>query len=543
MKLLATFKHISSKNADYGAAEAYLTFEHDEFTMKPTLDENGRLVPREGYRLATLNCGEEDFAVACLRSNLRYGKNQKREDVKSHHYIISFDPRDGTDNGLTVDKAQSLGEEFCNEHFPGHQAIVCTHPDGHNHSGNIHVHIVINSLRIEAVPLLPYMDRPADTKDGCKHRCTDAAMEYFKSEVMEMCHRENLYQIDLLHGSKNRVTEREYWAQKKGQLALDKENAAREATGQPTKPTKFETDKAKLRRTIRQALSQAGSFDEFASLLLREGVTVKESRGRLSYLTPDRTKPITARKLGDDFDKAAVLALLTQNAHRAAEQTKAIPEYPAAVKKPLQGEKAAKTTPADNTLQRMVDREAKRAEGKGVGYDRWAAKHNLKQMAATVTAYQQYGFSSPEELDEACSAAYAAMQESLAWLKQVEKTLNGKKELQRQVLAYSKTRPVRDGLKQQKNAKAKAAYRQKHESDFIIADAAARYFREHGIKKLPTYKALQAEIEQLTAQKNTRYNDYREKKERVRELQTVKGNIDQMMRGAPSQQKRHEHDR
>ena len=540
---MATFKHISSKNADYGAAEAYLTFEHDEFTMKPTLDENGRLVPREGYRLATLNCGEEDFAVACLRSNLRYGKNQKREDVKSHHYIISFDPRDGTDNGLTVDKAQSLGEEFCNEHFPGHQAIVCTHPDGHNHSGNIHVHIVINSLRIEAVPLLPYMDRPADTKDGCKHRCTDAAMEYFKSEVMEMCHRENLYQIDLLHGSKNRVTEREYWAQKKGQLALDKENAAREAAGQPTKPTKFETDKAKLRRTIRQALSQAASFDEFSSLLLQEGVTVKESRGRLSYLTPDRTKPITARKLGDDFDKAAVLALLTQNAHRAAEQTKTIPEYPHTQKGRLQEEKAAKTTPADNILQRMVDREAKRAEGKGVGYDRWAAKHNLKQMAATVTAYQQYGFSSPEELDEACSAAYAAMQESLAELKQVEKTLNGKKELQRQVLAYSKTRPVRDGLKQQKNAKAKAAYRQKYESDFIIADAAARYFRENGISKLPSYKALQAEIETLIQEKNSGYNDYRAKREEYRRLQTVKGNIDQILHRERKPVKRQEQER
>ena len=543
MKLLATFKHISSKNADYGAAEAYLTFEHDEFTMKPTLDENGRLVPREGYRLATLNCGEEDFAVACLRSNLRYGKNQKREDVKSHHYIISFDPRDGTDNGLTVDKAQSLGEEFCNEHFPGHQAIVCTHPDGHNHSGNIHVHIVINSLRIEAVPLLPYMDRPADTRAGCKHRCTNAAMEYFKSEVMEMCHREGLYQIDLLSGSKERITEREYWAAKKGQLALDKENAAREATGQPTKPTKFETDKAKLRRTIRQALSQAGSFDEFSSLLLREGVTVKESRGRLSYLTPDRTKPITARKLGDDFDKAAVLVLLTQNAHRAAEQSKAILEYPAAVKKLSQGEKTTKTTPADNTLQRMVDREAKRAEGKGVGYDRWAAKHNLKQMAATVTAYQQYGFSSPEELDEACSAAYAAMQESLAELKQVEKTLNGKKELQRQVLAYSKTRPVRDGLKQQKNAKAKAAYRQKYESDFIIADAAARYFRENGISKLPSYKALQAEIETLIQEKNSGYNDYRAKREEYRRLQTVKGNIDQILHRERKPVKRQEQER
>ena len=540
---MATFKHISSKNADYGAAEAYLTFEHDEFTMKPTLDENGRLIPREDYRISSLNCGGEDFAVACMRANLRYEKNQKREDVKSHHYIISFDPRDGTDNGLTVDRAQELGEQFCKEHFPGHQALVCTHPDGHNHSGNIHVHIVINSLRIYEVPLLPYMDRPADTREGCKHRCTNAAMEYFKSEVMEMCHREGLYQIDLLNGSKERITEREYWAAKKGQLALDKENAAREAAGQPTKPTKFETDKAKLRRTIRQALSQAGSFDEFSSLLLREGVTVKESRGRLSYLTPDRTKPITARKLGDDFDKAAVLVLLTQNAHRAAEQSKAILEYPAAVKKLSQGEKTTKTTPADNTLQRMVDREAKRAEGKGVGYDRWAAKHNLKQMAATVTAYQQYGFSSPEELDEACSAACAAMRESLTELKQVEKTLNGKKELQRQVLAYSKTRPVRDGLKQQKNAKAKAAYRQKHESDFIIADAAARYFRENGISKLPSYKALQAEIETLIKEKNSGYNDYRAKREEYRRLQTVKGNIDQILRRERKPVKRQEQER
>ena len=541
---MATLKHINSKNADYGAAEQYLLFEHDEFTMKPVLDETGRLIPREDYRLSTLNCDGEDFAVACMRANLRYQKNQRREDVKSHHYIISFDPRDGPDNGLTVDRAQALGEQFCKEHFPGHQALVCTHPDGHNHSGNIHVHIVINSLRIEEVPFLPYMDRPADTKVGCKHRCTDAALRYFKSEVMEMCHREGLYQIDLLNGSKNRVTDREYWAQKKGQAALDKQNAPMIADSITPRQTKFETNKEKLRQTLRKALATAASFDEFSSLLLQEGVTVKESRGRLSYLTPDRTKPITARKLGDDFDKAAVLALLTQNAHRAAEQTKAIPEYPHTQKGRLQEEKAAKTTPADNILQRMVDREAKRAEGKGVGYDRWAAKHNLKQMAATVTAYQQYGFSSPEELDEACSAAYAAMQESLAELKQVEKTLNGKKELQRQVLAYSKTRPVRDGLKQQKNAKAKAAYRQKYESDFIIADAAARYFRENGISKLPSYKSLQAEIESLIKEKNSGYNDYRAKREEYRRLQTVKGNIDQILRRSePQRRKEQSHER
>ena len=541
---MATLKHINSKNADYGAAEQYLLFEHDEFTMKPVLDETGRLIPREDYRLSTLNCGGEDFAVACMRANLRYGKNQRREDVKSHHYIISFDPRDGPDNGLTVDRAQALGEKFCAEHFPGHQALVCTHPDGHNHSGNIHVHIVLNSLRIYEVPLLPYMDRPADTREGCKHRCTNAAMEYFKSEVMEMCHREGLYQIDLLNGSKERITEREYWAAKKGQLALDKENAAREATGQPTKPTKFETDKAKLRRTIRQALSQAASFDEFSSLLLREGVTVKESRGRLSYLTPDRTKPITARKLGDDFDRAAVFAVLEQNAARAAEAPARSPDPPRTIKDRLQVARAEIAAPKQDGVQRLVDIEQKMAEGKGRGYERWATMHNLKQMAATLNVYQEYGFTSPEQLEAAVDTAYQEMRQTSGELKALETKLQGKKELQRQVLAYAKTKPARDGLKAQKSEKARAAHRQAYESDFIIAEAAARYFKAHGITKLPARKALQAEIEQLISEKDGLYNTYHEQKQRFKELQTVKRNIDQILRrDEPHRRKEQSHER
>ena len=458
-------------------------------------------------------------------------------------YIISFDPRDGPDNGLTVDRAQELGEKFCREHFPGHQALVCTHPDGHNHTENIHVHIVINSLRIAEVPMLPHMDRPADRRAGCKHRCTDACLNYLKTEVMEMCHSEGLYQIDLLNGSKERVTEREYWAQKKGQAALDKENEARTAAGQPVKKSKFETDKAKLRRTIRTALSEAASFDEFSSLLLREGVTVKESRGRLSYLTPDRTKPITAQKLGDDFDRAAVLSALEQNAARAAEKTAAIAEYPDSIKQRLQRTKAAKNAPNNDAVQRMVDIAAKKAEGKGRGYEKWATMHNLKQMAATLAAYQQYGFSSPDELDAALAAAHADMQESLAGLKGLEAAIREKKELQRNLLNYIGTKPARDGLKAQKSEKARKAYREQHESDFIMADAAARYFREHGITKLPASKALQREIEQLTVQKNAGYNDYREKRERVRELQTVKGNLDQILRREPSQQKKQEQER
>ena len=575
---MATLKHINSKNADYGAAEQYLLFEHDEFTMKPVLDETGRLIPREDYRLSTLNCGGEDFAVACMRANLRYGKNQRREDVKSHHYIISFDPRDGPDNGLTVDRAQALGEKFCAEHFPGHQALVCTHPDGHNHSGNIHVHIVINSLRIEEVPFLPYMDRPADTKAGCKHRCTDAALRYFKSEVMEMCHREGLYQIDLLNGSKNRVTDREYWAQKKGQAALDKQNAPMIADGITPRQTKFETNKEKLRQTIRAALSAATSFEDFSSLLLREGVSVKESRGRLSYLTPDRTKPITARKLGDDFDRAAVFAVLEQNAARATEKAAAIPEYPRHGKTGIQPTKAPQTAPklvgassisfaspqagklthsaasplpakpdgfaGAPSVQRLVDIEKKLAEGKGRGYERWATMHNLKQMAATLNVYQEYGFTSPEQLEAAVDTAYQEMRQTSGELKALETKLQGKKKLQRQVLAYAQTKAARDGLRAQKSEKARAAYRQAHESDFIIADAAARYFKAHGITKLPARKALQAEIEQLISEKDGLYNTYHEQKQRFKELQTVKRNIDQILRREePHRRKEQSHER
>ena len=543
---MATFKHISSKNADYGAAEQYLTFEHDEFTMKPTLDKNGQIIPRTGYLISSLNCGGEDFAIACMRSNLKYDKNQKREDVKSHHYIISFDPRDASDNGLTVDRAQALGEQFCKEHFPGHQALVCTHPDGHNHSGNIHVHIVINSLRIEEVPLLPYMERPADTKAGCKHRCTDAAMEYFKAEVMEMCHRENLYQIDLLNGSKNRVTEREYWAKRKGQAALDKENASHAATGEPPKQTKFETDKEKLRRVIRAALSSAISFEDFSGKLLQQGVTVKESRGRLSYLTPDRTKPITARKLGDDFDRAAVLETLTQNAQnaaRAAEKPLPKQEYPRSIKDRLQRNKAAINAPKQDSVQRMVDREAKRAEGKGIGYDRWAAVHNLKQMAATVNIYEESGFSSPEELEAALAAASAELNSVHAELKATESTLREKKDLQKQLLAYIKTKPARDGLRAQKTEKARKNYREQHESEFIISEAATRYFKAKGIPKLPASKTLQTEIEQLTKEKNALYNEYREKRERTTELQTVKNNINQILRREPERGKGRDNER
>ena len=91
--------------------------------------------------------------------------------MTTHHYIISFDPKDAVENGLTMERAQALGLQFCKDNFPGHPAIVCTHPDGHNSTGNIHVHIVIGSIRTREVERKPYMQKPRDwlyVEDHCK---------------------------------------------------------------------------------------------------------------------------------------------------------------------------------------------------------------------------------------------------------------------------------------------------------------------------------------------------------------------------------------
>ena len=191
-----------------------------------------------------------------------------------------------------------------------------------------------------------------------------------------------------------------------------------------------------------------------------------------------------------------------------------------------------------------MDIAAKRAEGKGKGYEHWAKIHNLKQAAKTLNVYQEYGFTSPEQLEAAIDTAYAEMWQTSGELKTLETKLQGKKELQRQVLVYAQTKPAGDGVKAQKSPKARDAYRQAHESDFIIADAAARYFKAHGITRLPARKALQDEIEQLVSKKSGLYNTYHEQKQRYTELQTVKRNIDQILRREePRRRKEQSHER
>ena len=511
---MATLKHIASKNSDYTAIEAYLVYQHDAFTGKQLPDEQGRPKLRESYLLDTLECGDFSFATACLLANRKYGKNTQHGDIKSHQYIISFDPRDAADNGLTMEKAQALGLKFCEENFPGHPAIVCTHPDGHNRSGNIHVHIVIGSVRTREVERKPYMQKPRDWLEGMKHSSTAQTMRHLRVEVMELCEGAGLYQIDLLSGSKERVSEAEYWARRRGQLKLDRENTALTAAGQQPQQKKFETVKDTLRKQISSVLYRTTSFEDFSDKLMQQySITVKESRGCLSYLPAGRTKFIRAKHLGDKFDKAAVLATLQANAER----------------KP-------KAQFKQDTIGKLVDIQAKLKQGKGIGYERWAKKHNLKAMAQTLIFLEEKGLTDEVALDQRITELDTKFHESLAVVKDLETRMADNKTLRRHAAAYTSTKNIAQQLK---TANRPAAFEEQHRAELTAYRAAAAYFKANDLTKLPSPKKLETEYAQLASEKAKFYEQYKEAKEELLKLKTAKQNVASFFREEePAQQER-----
>ena len=514
MNCMATLKHIASKNSDYTAIEAYLVYQHDAFTGKQLLDEQGKPKLRDSYLLDTLECGEASFATACLLANRKYNKNNQPEDIKSHQYIISFDPRDAADNGLTMEKAQALGLKFCSENFPGHPAIVCTHPDGHNHSGNIHVHIVIGSIRTREVERKPYMQKPRDWREGMKHSSTAQTMRHLRVEVMELCEGAGLYQIDLLNGSKERVSEAEYWARRRGQQKLDRENAALTAAGQPLKQKKFETVKDTLRKQISSVLYRATSFEDFSDKLMQQyGIAVKESRGQLSYLPSGRTKFIRAKHLGDKFEKGLVLATLQENAER---------------KRAVQ--------PKPDRIGKLVDIQAKLKQGKGIGYERWAKKHNLKAMSQTLILLQEKGLLNEDALDRRIEELQSQYDHAKEVVLDLDARMKSTRKLLEQVAAYNNTKNIAQQLK---TAKRPAVFEEQHRAELTAYRAAAAYFKANNITKLPSPKKLEAEYAQLASEKAKFYEQYKEAKEELLKLKTAKQNVASFFREEePAQQER-----
>ena len=354
------------------------------------------------------------------------------------------------------------------------------------------------------------MEKPCDWQEGCKHRCTAAMLRHLRAEVMELCQNAGLYQIDLLKDSGDRITEREYWAQRRGQRRLDYANAKDAASGLPIRQTKYETEKAVLRKNIRSILRKAISLEEFSAQLLQKyGIALTESRGRFSYRTSDRTKPITSRKLGDDFSKENILAVLAENAER--QKTAAL----------------RRTDPNPDTISRLIDIQAKLAAGKGAGYERWAKVFNLKQLSKSLALLSEHGVSTEADLTQRIIELQSQYSETLEVVKDLDNRISENRELSRHVSAYIQNRKF---AQQAKTAKNPETFQEQHRAELTAYRAAAAYFKAHNIKKLHSPKQLEAERETLISEKVQFYQKYREAHKAWLDLSTAQQNLEALHR-------------
>lgn len=531
---MAILKHIASKNADYGEAQRYLMFQYNEDTMKPILDENGRLIPRDEYYLDGINCDPFSFDMECKELNAQYNKNHSFDEIKSHHYILSFDPRDMTENGLTGERAQQLGLEYARNNFPGHQALVCTHTDGHNESGNIHVHIVINSLRKYDVDRQDFMERPCDSCAGYKHHLTKDYLSYLKQDVMNLCLREHLHQVDLLSPAEKKVTDREYHARRRGQKKMDKLNQKMLADGILPRKTKFETQKDFLRSAIEETAASSHSLEEFQKLLKEKYlISFKTSRGRFSYLHPERGKYITGRSLGSHYEKEY---LLSQWEKKAMQKQALFPEQKSS--EDTSWNSMQNNLPAfvfiKSNLKLVVDLQNCVKAQQSSAYARKVKLSNLQQMAKTVAYIQEHGYDTEEDLEQASEEAETQTANMRKALRSTEDKLRQVNEQIHYTGQYLANKSI---YRQFINSTNKTKFRQEHQTEITLYETARKILKGYSADgKLPSMKLLKVEKGNLTALKNSQYEAYQNLRKYEKELHTVQTNIDTFLGKDRSQQ-------
>ena len=533
---MAVIKHIASKNADYGESERYLIFQHNEYTQKPILDDEGHMILRDEYYLDGLNCDPFTFASECQELNSYYHKNKNFNEIKSHHYIISFDPKDRDECGLTGERAQQLGLTFAKKNFPGHQTLVCTHTDGHNESGNIHVHIVINSLRKYDVPQEPYMEFDCESKAGYKHHLSTAYLAHLKQDVMDMCQKEGLHQVDLLSPAERKITEKEYWAQRRGQEKLDKLNQKMLEDGITPKETRYQTEKQFLRDAIDDATSTAKSPEEFAQILDKKyHIIFKISRNRYSYLHPGRKKYITGRNLGTRYEEDFLLQTFKENEKSLSDRKMKIeePQVPNTAKDlqtALSPDASDIPVPfifIKSDLRLVIDLQTCIKAQQSEAYAQKVKLSNLKQMAQTVAYIQEHGYNSLEDfhtaLDQASDQTSAA-RKSLKDTEQQLKDVNEQIHFTGQYLAYKN---VYSDYRKSHN---KDKFYEEHRAELSLYDTALRTLKEKsGGNKLPSMKALYAEKDRLIELQDLQREDFSNRRDYERELRTVSANIDMIL--------------
>ena len=244
-----------------------------------------------------------------------------------------------------------------------------------------------------------------------------------------------------------------------------------------------------------------GDYEAFLQKLEQQGYEVK--RGKYTAVKGKGQKRfIRFRTLGTGYGEDEIKAVLEGKAEHRPYQ-----------KKP----------PKEQTFQLLVDIQGKMAEGKSVGYKKWATKFNLKEMSKTLLFLQEQKIGSAEELRERAAAAterYHAMGDSI---KAAETRLAEIAVLKTHIINYAKTRPAYDAYRKSGYSKK---FLEAHREEITLHKAAKAAFDEAGMKKLPKVKELDAEFSELLTKKKAAYPDYRKARNEMQELVRAQKNVE-----------------
>ena len=261
--------------------------------------------------------------------------------------------------------------------------------------------------------------------------------------------------------------------------------------------------KAKLKTAIDTLIPQVKDFDELLRRLQEMGYEIKQGK-YISFRAAGQERFTRTKTLGAAYTEEAI-------------------------KERIKGVYVAKTKTLreDKKIRLVVDLENSIKAQQSAGYERWAKIHNLKQAAKTLNFLTEHKIEQYADLTAKISEIAAASEQASDSLKVAEKRLADMAVLIKNVTTYQKTKPAYDAYRKAKN---KDRYRTDHERAIILHEAAAKALQTAGIKKLPNLTALQAEYEQLQAQKETLYADYGKLKKQVKEYDVIKRNIDSILR-------------
>lgn len=261
-----------------------------------------------------------------------------------------------------------------------------------------------------------------------------------------------------------------------------------------------------LRSVIDDALlKMPADFEAFLKLLLDAGYEIKRGKN-VALRGQNQKRFILLDSLGEEYSENMIRAVL------AGEWTH----------KPCHKNLHA----AGQKVSLLVDIQEKLQAGKGVGYERWAKVFNLKQMAQTLNYLTEHSLLEYSVLAEKADTATARYNELSAQIKAAEKRLAEIAILKMQIINYVKTCDIYAAYRKSGYSKK---YLAEHKSDILLHKAAKKAFDELNVKKIPTVKSLQVEYAALLAEKKAAYTDYRQARDEMKDLLTVKANVDRLL--------------